>query len=233
MRCSGVAVVFWAALGGCLPEGGPGVGRQVVAERGLADVAFSREVRGGPGAYLLFTRAGAIADSGDALDRDLYLVAREGGETRLRAERLPPQVRSLYFWDDGGHLYLHRDIQRQPAAGPGMSAAVSWELLGLDPLAGGEVSLGRARLERMSPSRTRLFYQRPDGAGFVRTLGDGAERPVGPAVRQSMFIDEDLYFVDDGGLGRLAAGGDTPQPLLPEVSAFRPVTTSRGDLVVR
>jgi hypothetical protein len=236
MRGSKVAIVVWAGLGACLPEGGPGVGRQLVAERGLADVAFSPEIGDQPGGYLVFTRpspSSAAGDSPDALARDLHVIGPDGGDSHLRAERLPPQVRSLYFWDQRGRLYLRRDVQRMPAGEDGTPGPVSWELLGLDPLGGDEVSFGRARRERLSPARTRLFYQRPDGAGFLRRLDDGAEVALAPDIRQSLFIDEDLYFVDDSGLRRLAAGAEAPELLLSGVGAFRPVSTPLGDLVVR
>jgi hypothetical protein len=234
MRCSGVAIVVWLGLGGCLPEGGPGVGRQVVAERGLADVTFSRERTDGPGGYLLFTRPSATTGAAaDELARDLYLVARDGGETRLRAERLPAQVRSIYFWDSGGRLYLHRDVQRRASPRRDVPAEVSYELIELEPVMGQQTSFGRSRLERMSPSRSRMFYQRPDGAGLLRELPQGTERPAGAAIRQSMFIGEDLFLVESNRLSRLAAGQEAPEVLLPRVTAFRPVKTPEGQLVVR
>src|SRR4051794_9063290 len=179
---SAALVVLSVQLVACLPEGGPGVGRQVVAERGLADISFTRERPGEPGAFLLFSRATATVlptDSPDALLRDLFVVSRDGGEARLRAERLPSQVRSTYFWDRRGRLYLHRNITRQPAAERGLPALVSWELLSIDPLADDTISLGGVRAERLSPSRARLYCQRTDGTGSVRDLTDGSERPVG------------------------------------------------------
>jgi hypothetical protein len=233
---SAALVVLSVQLVACLPEGGPGIGRQVVAERGLADVSFTRERANEAGAFLLFTRATAATspgDSTDALLRDLFVISRDGGEARLRAERLPSQVRSSYFWDVRGRLYLHRNVTRQPAAQPGLPALVSWELLSLDPLADDTVSLGGVRGERLSPARARLFCQRTDGASSVRDLTDGSERPVATMVRQSLFIGEDLYFVDDSHLGRLVAGADAPENLLPAVLAVRPIATPEGDLVVR
>jgi hypothetical protein len=225
MRRNWAAVVV-GALAGCLPEGGPGVGRQVVADRDLADVAFSRERSDGPGGYLLYTRANPAGDT----SRDLYLAPRDGSPGRLRAVAVPPQVRSSYFWDDQGHLYLHRDVQRpQPASSqpPGSN----WDLTTLDPLTSDPRSLGRSRLERISPARARLLVQRPDGSAVVRELSDGSERPVGDALRQSMFIGEDLYAIDGTDLVRLRAGGEGREVLLDEVSAFRPA--SDGTLVVR
>jgi hypothetical protein len=233
---SAALVVLSVLLVACLPEGGPGIGRQVVAERGLADVSFTRELSGEPGAFLIFTRAAAAVfpgDSPDALLRDLFVVSRDGGEVHLRAERLPSQVRGTYFWDARGRLYLHRNVTRMPAAERGLPALVSWELLSLDPLADDTVSLGGVRGERISPSRARLYCQRTDGTSSVRDLTDGTERPVATMVRQSLFIGEDLYYVDDSHLGRLTASADTPEMLLPGVLAVRPVTTPEGDLVVR
>jgi hypothetical protein len=230
MRSREAAIVA-CALAGCLPEGGPGAGRQVVAGRGLADVSFSRERGDGPGGFLLFTRASAGEDA--AANRDLYLIGRDGGPARLRAERLPESVRGSYFWDGGGRLYLHRDLQRGSPPTPDQPGVVNWELVSVDPVEGDQVSLGRSRLERMSPSRERLFYQRPDGSGRLRGLIDRSERPVGAAIRQSLFVGEDLYLIDDRSLVRLPAAAEATQVLLDEVTAFRPVATSEGDLVVR
>jgi hypothetical protein len=235
MRWSRAAIVLWALPAGCLAEGGPGVGRQVLAERGVADVAFAPAAPGAFAPRVLFTRSATAVETTETAAqqaRDLYLLAPDDGEPRLAASGLAPQVRSTFFWDARGRLYLHRDIHREPLGGAGVDL-VHWDLLRVDLDGGAPVSLGRVRAERLSPGRMRLHLATLDGPGLVLRIADDVQLACGSAVRQTRFEGEELFFADREGLSRLPADAEAPQLLVPRATAFRPINAPLADLLAR
>src|SRR4051812_48670088 len=99
MRARAVLLVL---LAGCLPEAGPGIGDQVIADRGIAEVSLPPT---GSSDRLLYTRFGPMPEGpDDGPDRTLFAV-RPGTGARRLAEKVPVSW-DVGAWDARGRLLV-------------------------------------------------------------------------------------------------------------------------------
>jgi hypothetical protein len=218
-------------LVGCLPEAGAPVGRQLIAQRGIAELSIAD----GAAAHVLFTRITAMSLSpgarafDDTPNRDLFIVPRAGGAERVLRRDLPTWTTSS-SWDARGRLYLTTgSVERGPGVNPGGLGP----LTRFDPGAAGEQDLGLVSQVLVSEGGALVFYQPEEGGGSVRDLDD-RERALGRRADGARFLGQDLYFVAGSDLYVLGETDATPTLLTGGVNDWAPLDEAKvGELVLR
>lgn len=232
LRCSLTIAVALAA--GCLPEAGAPAGTRVAGVRGASGLTFSREP-GGQAAHLLYTLAAGAADPdagalSDSPPRDLWAVPRAGGEPRLLLREISD---ATLLWDQRGRALAQHALRPGEPPASGQQRFSSAELTRLDLAAGTATPMGRVRVARLSPGRTRVYHEAPDGRAFLRTLDDDREHALGTGLREVRFVGEDLHYLVGPRLLRLGDGDEGPRVLLEGVRSWRPLPGGTSLLVVR
>jgi hypothetical protein len=234
LRCFVAAV---AAAAGCLPQGEPPAGRQLVADRTsvLAGIVPSTS----DGALrVLFLRPGPPPppDNPNLGTSDLYVVsaASSGGapSEHLLAASIPLAFPSLACSPNGQSTFMcfpsdaRGRVFVTTSSDPSTGTSV---LERIDPVTGERLVLPSSNYV-LSPSRQRLlvFAPNPPGAGPVTSTMATLYEPddsttVIEVAGGAPFIDEDLYYATpQHELARIAPGG-TSQILTTGITAFGPI----------
>ena len=187
-----VAAVVVLGAGGCLPEGGPGIGERVFAARGVESlVSGVGETR-----PLLFTRwmDGRNYAGQPARVRDLYHLPA----AQPKAVRVQEDVEIPFQFDARGRLYLLYGWAADPdaAVNAEQEFPVLRQLRRVDLLAGVTTELGWVHRLWMSPATTHMVVHLPGNRWLSRTLDDRAREIVGSPLSRLQFAGEDACVLD-------------------------------------
>jgi len=208
----------------CLPEGDPPAGTRLLEERHLGGVRFSPA----PGENVLYTRrAGYQEQPYQSVSpiHDLWTIPARGGPSARLVEDVAWEF--LPLADSAGRLVVAHNRLHAPNTGQ-----VGRELTLIDP-AGARIALGRVFDARLSPGRTRLYYQKEeDGAQVVREA-DGRETALGSSPSyDTRFAGETLVFTRIQELWALPPDATQPVLLAPRFRSWTAKVTPGDPQIV-
>ncbi len=191
---AGVAVTVVFGAGGCLPEGGPGIGERVLVARGISGMVAGQ----GDSKPLLYTRWMDGQNYAGQPARVLDLFHIPPGQQS--AQRVQEDVATPFEFDARGRLYLRYGwAVDQTEMRPTSPYKNLEQLRRVDLAAGTTTELGWIHEKRLfaSPGLSHMVVHLPGDRWLTRTLDDRA-REIAAGLQSRLFwVGEDACVLDE------------------------------------